>query len=57
MRSNLCDYGDAYIHAKATITVLNTAATTAPVNKTNKKVIFKTCAPFTSCVSEIKIQK
>ena len=37
MRSNLCDYGDAYIHAKATITVLNTVATTAPVNKTNKK--------------------
>ena len=54
IRSNLCDYSDACIHAKASITVPNTAAATvAPVNNTNKKVIFKNCAPFTNYISEI----
>ena len=54
IRSNLCDYSDACIHAKASITVPNTApATVAPVNNTNKKVIFKNCAPFTNYISEI----
>ena len=31
----------------------NTAAEDADVNNTNKKVIFKNCAPFTDCISEI----
>ena len=46
IRSNLCDYSDAYIHVKGTIIVPNTAAADASVNNTNKKVIFKNCAPF-----------
>ena len=50
----MCDYGDAYIHVKGTITVNNTAAADADANNTNKKVIFKNCAPFTNCISEIK---
>ena len=37
IRPNLCDYSDAYIHVKATITIPNTAAAAAPVNNTNKK--------------------
>ena len=46
-RSNLfCDYSDAYILVKGTITVPNTAAAGAAVNDTNKKVIFKNCTPF-----------
>ena len=45
IRSNLCDYSDAYMHVKTTIIVPNTAADDAPVNNTNKKVIFKNCAP------------
>ena len=53
MRSNLCDCSDAYIHVKAIITVTNTAAAAAPVNNTNKKVIFKKCALFTNCIREI----
>ena len=53
IRSNLRNYSDAYIHVKGTITVVNTAAATAPVNNTNEKVIFKNCAPFTNCISEI----
>ena len=45
--SNLCDYSDAYILGKGTITVSNTAAADAAVNNTNKKVIFKNCAQCT----------
>ena len=53
IRSNLWDYSNPYIHVKAIITVPNTAADAAPVNNINKKVIFKNCAPFTNCISEI----
>ena len=52
--SSLCDYSDACILVKGTISVNNTAAAGAAVNNTNKKVIFKNCAPFTNCISEIK---
>ena len=52
LRSSLCDYSDAYILAKGNITVNNTAAGAA-ANNTNKKVIFKNCAPFTNCISKI----
>ena len=31
----------------------NTTAAGAAVNNTNKKVIFKNCAPFASCITEI----
>ena len=39
LRSSLCDYSDAYIFVKGTITVSNAGTTTAPNNR-NKKVIF-----------------
>ena len=50
IRSNFCDYSDGYIHVKATITALNTAAA---VNNPNKKVIFKNWTPFNNWISEI----
>ena len=53
LKSSLCDYSDAYILAKGTITVNNTADADAGANNTNKKLIFKNCAPFTNCISEI----
>ena len=53
LKSSLCDCSDAYVHVKGTITVNNTAAADANGNNTNKKVIFKNCAPFTICISEI----
>ena len=53
LKSSLCDYSDAYILVKGTINVNNTAAQGAAVNNTNEKVIFKNCAPFTNCISEI----
>ena len=53
LKSSLCDYSDAYILVKETISVNNTAAQGAAANNTNKKVIFKNCAPFTNCISKI----
>ena len=52
LKSSLCDYSDAYIIVKGTITVNNTAADGAAANNTNKKVIFKKCAPFTNFISD-----
>ena len=46
LKSSLCDYSGAYILDKGTISVNNTAAKDAAPNNTNKKVIFKNCAPF-----------
>ena len=53
LKSSLCDYSDAYILVKGTISVNNTAAAGAAVNNDDKKVIFKNCTPFTNCISEI----
>ena len=50
VRSNLCDFSDAYILVKGNITVNNTADDSAAANNTNKKVIFKRCAPCTNCI-------
>ena len=51
LKSSLCDYSDAYILVKGTITVNNTVAAGVDANNTNKKV--KNFAPFTNCISEI----
>ena len=53
LRTSLCDYSDAYILVKDTITVLNTEADGPDANNNNKKVIFKNCSPFTSCINRI----
>ena len=53
LKSSLCDYSDTYILFKGTISFNSTAAQGAAANNTNKKVIFKNCAPFTYCISEI----
>ena len=50
IRSNLCDYSDAYIYVKGNITVLNTGTARAP---DTKKAIFKNCAPFIDHISKI----
>ena len=55
LRTSLCDYSDAYTLVKGTITVANTAAADADARNTNKKVIFKKFAPFTTCISRINI--
>ena len=53
LKSSLCDYSDAYIHVKGTITVDNSAVAPAAASNANRNVIFKNCAPFTICISEI----
>ena len=45
IKSNLCDYSDAYI--------LVTGNITATGGDDNTKVAFKNCAPFTKCVTHI----
>ena len=53
LKSSSCDYSDTYIPVKGTSTVNNTTAVDADASNANKKVIFKNCAPFTNCISEI----
>ena len=53
LSSSLCDFCDACILVKGTMAVPNTAGAGAAANNTNKKVIFKSCAPITNCVSQI----
>ena len=50
-RPRLCDYSDACIIFKGTAT--NAAAAEQTANNADKKVIFKNCTPFTSCISKI----
>ena len=52
LKSSLYDYSNSYILVKGTMTV-NDTRTAAVLNNRNKKVTFKNCAPFTSCMSEI----
>ena len=55
LRSNLCDYADAYILVQGRIAITgeedNAAARQA--DKRDKGVTFKNCAPFTKCISRI----
>ena len=53
LKSSLCDYNDAYILVKGTIKVNNTAAADANANDVGTKVMFKHCAAFTDCKSDI----
>ena len=48
LRADLCDFSDAYIVVKGTITVIrrNNA-------KRNKSAVFKSNAPFINCVLKI----
>ena len=53
--SNLCDYADAYILVKRTITVTGAGDNDAAkrLDQRNKGVIFKKWSPFTKCISRI----
>ena len=44
LKSNLCDYNDAYISVTGDITVVASPAT---------QVAFKNCAPFTKCITNL----
>ena len=53
LRSNLCDYADAYILVKVTITITGAGYddVTKQADERGKSVTFKNCAPFTKCKS------
>ena len=55
IKSNLCNYNDAYIPFSRTITISGDREDDAAklADERNKEVIFKTCTPFTDCISEI----
>ena len=56
LRSNLCDYSDAYILVKCTITVTAPGVNNNANNirdKRNRPVILKNNAPFVSCITRI----
>ena len=56
LRSNLCDYFDAYILVKGTITVTAPGVNNNANNirdKRNRPVILKNNAPFVSCITRI----
>ena len=50
LRSSLCNYSDAYILVSGTVTF---AELPADRGNNNVEVVFKNCAPFTDCISEI----
>ena len=50
LKFSLCDYSDARILVKGTITVPNTKAADANANNANKKVIFSNFASFINCI-------
>ena len=46
LKANLCDYNDAYILVKGTISVVP-----VPLPAVNgKEIVFKNCAPLTDCI-------
>ena len=51
LRSDLCDYSDAYIVVKGTIDLLVAAANEN--DKAEKNIAFGNNAPFRSCISKI----
>ena len=53
LRSDLCDYSDAYILVNGTITVTAAAGANNIREKRNKPLILKNNAPFVSCITKM----
>ena len=55
LKFSLCDYSDAYILVKGTITITGAGdnAAARQADGRDKGVVFKNCAPFTYCINEI----
>ena len=56
LKSNLCDYNYSYILVSRTLTVVGAGEhdSARAADRSNKRAIFKNCAPFTDCITEIK---
>ena len=59
LKPNVCDYADACILIKGTITITGAGNDTAvrQADERDKGAIFKDCAPFTKCIDRIITQK
>ena len=53
LRSDLCDYADAYILVNGIITITAAAGANNIGDKKNRKLILKKNAPFVSCITRI----
>ena len=55
LNSSLCDYSDAYILVRGTITITGVWADDAAkrTDARNKAVIFRNCVPFSDCTNEL----
>ena len=55
LKSSLCDYSDAYIlvNGKITIAGAGNDAAARQADERDKGLVFKNCAPFFNCISEI----
>ena len=55
LKSSLCDYSDAYILVKRTMTITGAGGDAAAreADERDKEVIFKNCAPFINCKTEL----
>ena len=52
LRSDLCDFSDAYVVVKGTITLTKTDGR-GFIDTTNRLLSFKNNAPFINCISKI----
>ena len=55
LKSSLCNYSDAYILVKGTITITGAGddAAARQADERDKGLVFKNCAAFTNCISKI----
>ena len=55
LKSSLCDYSDAYVLVKGTITINGRGSDDVArrADERGKGVSFKNCVPFINCISEI----
>ena len=55
LKSSLCNYSDAYILVKGRIIITGAGADAAAIqiDERDKEIMFKNCAPFINCKTEI----
>ena len=53
LKSSLYNYSYAYIIIKENVSIAPVPPSAVNQNNNNREVVFKNCAPFTDCISEI----
>ena len=55
LNTNLCDFSDVYLLVRGKVTVVwqGVNGTAIAADRNDEEVVFKNCAPFTSCISKI----